>query len=129
MLKIMLTSVITVTLPGIALAVDFRSPSGNIHCVLDGNAAVCEISELKPSYRRPASCEFDYGQTFAVGEVGAGQVLCVSDSIKVPGSDVLRYGEFVTGVGISCQSREDGMLCTNSDGGGFHISRIRQRVF
>lgn len=129
MRKLFFISAFTMISVSPALAVDFQSPSGNIHCTVNGNTARCDIMNYKSSYNKPASCDGDYGQAFAVSDAGAGEVLCFTDSTYNANSDVLPYGQSVSGVGVSCLSRKDGMICTNQDGGGFHISRNNQRVF
>ena len=110
-------------------AQDFKSPSGNIHCSFYGNVVRCDIIEHTATYKAPVSCENDYGQSFAVSSRGAGEALCVTDSTYNNRNLVLPYGQTIEGNGVFCLSREDGVRCTNLDGGGFHLSRKEQRVF
>jgi hypothetical protein len=122
---------------GPALADDyigFQSPTGNIQCGLyrgDQGASVrCDLMELVPSYRKqPASCEFDWGSSFAVDDVGKGYVACVSDAVGDPSNGVLPYGEAVSLGGISCVSAKTGMTCTNGEGHGFTIAKAKQKVY
>ncbi|MGN7779030.1 DUF6636 domain-containing protein [Mycolicibacterium sp. 22603] len=108
----------------------FRSPSGNVGCVLDVDYVRCDISERDwaPS-ARPADCEFDYGQglQMAVGEPAA--FVCAGDT-TLGGPDVLGYGQTITRGALSCTSTESAMSCRERDGGhGFSISRQVYQVF
>lgn len=124
-------------LAGPALADDyigFQSPTGNIQCGLyrgDQGASVrCDLMQLTPSYtKQPASCEFDWGSSFAVDDRGKGYVACVSDAVGDPSNGVLPYGEAVSLGGISCVSAKTGMTCTNGEGHGFTISKAKQKVY
>ena len=114
--------------------VSFRSPTGNIHCALyswdSGAEARCDLAELTPSYTtRPAGCDLDWGQSFAVGSVGKGVLACVGDTVRDPSSPVLPYGEAVSLDGIACVSAKTGMTCTNADGHGFSVAKARQKLF
>lgn len=108
----------------------FRSPSGNIGCVLDVDYVRCDITErdwTPPA--RPADCEFDYGQglQMAVGEPAA--FVCAGDT-TLGGPDVLGYGQTITRGALSCTSTESAMSCRKSGSGhGFSISRQVYQVF
>jgi len=112
----------------------FQSPSGNIHCMIATGAyaeARCDAMHLTPSYTRPpAGCDLDWGRSFAIGLYDRRGVLaCVGDTVAMPGSDVLPYGEVVQLGGFDCVSEQSGMTCTNPTGHGFTLSKARQRVF
>lgn len=114
--------------------VAFRSPTGNIHCALytwnSGAEARCDLRELTPSYtKRPAGCDLDWGQSFAVGAGGKGFLACVGDTVMSPSNPVLSYGEAVSLGGISCVSAKTGVTCTNADGHGFSVAKARQELF
>jgi hypothetical protein len=114
--------------------VEFRSPTGNINCMIysdpSGATARCDLWELVPSYtKRPAGCEFDWGNSFAVDSRGKGYLACVSDAVGGPAAAVLRYGQAITLGGISCVSAETGMTCTNAKGNGFSVSKARQKLY
>jgi hypothetical protein len=125
------------SLAGPAAAQDylgFQSPTGNIHCAIytwaGGAEARCDLRELTPSYtRRPAGCELDWGNAFAVAAVGEGALVCAGDTVIDPRNPVLPYGQAVSLGGISCVSAETGMTCTNAAGHGFSVARARQRLF
>lgn len=130
MKKPILAAVAMIAVTHSANALDFQSPSGNIHCIMEGNHVRCDIINHTPSYAAPSSCDGDFGQAFGVSARGHGKALCVTDStMNYSGRDVLQYGQTIEGDGVSCQSRKDGMRCINEGGGGFHISRNKQRVF
>ena len=114
--------------------VEFRSPTGNINCILysdpSGATARCDLMELTQSYtKKPAGCEFDWGRSFAVDNTGKGYLACVSDAVGGGGVAVLRYGQAVSLGGISCVSAETGMTCTNAKGHGFSVAKAKQKLF
>lgn len=110
----------------------FRSPTGNIHCLmLGGNPAFarCDLRAFTPSYRRPADCDLDFGHAFEVASRGYAGPVCAGDTVIQPGSPVLPYGAAISLGGITCRSERTGMTCTNRDGHGFSVARAAQRVF
>lgn len=114
--------------------VGFRSPTGNIQCMVWVGAATatarCDLMELVPSYRKPPpGCDFDWGQSFAVDATGKGYLACVSDSVADPSNPILPYGEAVSLGGISCVSAKTGMTCTNAAGHGFSVAKAKQTLF
>jgi hypothetical protein len=115
-----------------AQEVFFQSPSGNIQCaIFDGTAPVarCDIGDCTSSFARPGDCDLDWGYAFEVGASGPGYPLCAGDTVAVPGARVLGYGQSVSLGGITCTSAQTGMTCRNAGGGGFALSKARQRVF
>lgn len=114
----------------------FRSPSGNIHCMIfqgdgDWQGARCDIFEVNTlSFaRRPADCDLDWGRAFEVGRGGAGAPVCAGDTVATPDAPVLGYGGSLSGGGVTCTSEKTGMTCTNRHGHGFTVAKARQRVF
>lgn len=131
-----LTAVLLVLLasPAAADIVEFRSPTGNINCMIysdpSGATARCDLWELVPSYtKRPAGCDYDWGSSFAVDSRGKGYLACVSDAVGGPNAAVLRYGQAISLGGISCVSAETGMTCTNAKGNGFSVSKAKQKLY
>jgi hypothetical protein len=121
-----------------ALADDFlafHSPSGNIHCIIATGAdfaqARCDMRDLTPSFTRPpADCDLDWGSAFSVGlDDSQGQLACVGDTVMMPDSLELGYGDSLTQGGFTCTSDQSGMRCTNPAGHGFSLSKARQRLF
>ncbi len=112
----------------------FESPSGNIACMLaegEGNWASCEIADFVPSFtQRPADCDLDWGHMFTILAGAEGAILdCAGDTLRGNESQVLDYGQSITGGSVTCRSERAGMLCENSEGHGFRLSRNLQSVF
>jgi len=117
-----------------------RTPSNNIHCLIeewkrdDGKQVSqlrCDISDLGgPPPPKPAQCEFDWGQVFAIAADGlSGQRLCYSDSAMNEGYRVLPYGAIWQRGGYTCRSESSGLTCVNALGHGFALSKREQRLF
>lgn len=114
----------------------FKSPSGNIFCSYagagDGIPASLRCDIMKISNRpppRPRDCELEYGQAFEITRRSRGTRLCYGDTIANDQYRVLPYGEVWRNDGFTCFSAESGITCRNDAGGGFELSRARQRVF
>ncbi len=113
----------------------FTSPSGNILCGIfddDSPGARCDMRTLTPSYTTPpADCEQDWGAYFWIGAHGrSGELICVGDIVADPESaPVLSYGRHITFAGVTCQSEESGVTCTNAAGHGFTIAKANQRIY
>ncbi|MGE0221118.1 DUF6636 domain-containing protein [Mycolicibacterium sp.] len=111
--------------------VGFTSPSGNIGCMLAEDFLRCDIAERDwAPPPRPADCpEFTgYGQGITLKPTGPASFVCAGDTTLGYG-DVLPYGQFQAGGGMSCNSEPSGMRCSNSDGHGFTISRQAYTLF
>ena len=111
----------------------FRSPSGNIGCVVLDGTARCDISHRswKPP-ARPPSCsrEVNFGQGLQVGGSGKGTLVCAGDTALDPMGTQLRYGDASVEGDFACVSAFTGMTCTNlTNAHGFFISRQSYRVF
>jgi hypothetical protein len=115
--------------------VEFKSPSNNIYCAFydaDGGPEVrCDIRSFTPtSGKRPADCEQEWGDSFAIGANGKrGSIVCHGDTVISPNARTLGYGKTFASGGISCTSATSGMTCKNRKGHGFSLSKKRQRVF
>jgi hypothetical protein len=119
---------------GSALAqeISFRSPTGNIHCMIFSGTyagARCDLSKFTPSYHRPVDCDLDWGFAFEVGVAGPGAPVCAGDTVRQQNAPVLDYGHSVTGSSVTCTSARTGMTCVNAEGHGFTVARSRQRAF
>jgi hypothetical protein len=111
----------------------FKTPSGNIGCAFidfRGKSLRCDLREIsnRPP-ARPASCDFDYGQSFGLKPKGRARRLCVSDSVMEPSARRLAYGHSIRRFGIRCTSRTRGLRCVNRRGHGFTLSRDAQTLF
>jgi hypothetical protein len=118
----------------------FSTPSKNIGCVYARFAAQggtggfpaelrCDIrSGLRPKPVRPAGCDLDWGDSFAMRKTGAVSVVCHGDT-ALGGQHVLGYGKTWRHDGFTCVSRRAGLTCTNLSHHGFFLSRQRSRAF
>ena len=111
----------------------FRSPSGNIGCVVLDGTARCDIRHRTWSPGpRPATCpkEVDYGQGLQVFGSGAGQLVCAGDTALNPTAPKLSYGSESDEGQFRCASTTAGIGCTKATTGhGFFISAQSYRVF
>jgi len=114
--------------------ISFITPSGNIYCALIGenkNMLRCEIrSMLNPLPPQPYSnyCEFDWGAGLLLHKQGKPEVLCISDTIG--GSDyTLSYNKSWVNSGFKCVLKRTELICNNSDGHGFSLSRNKWSAF
>lgn len=118
--------------PALAQEISFRSPTGNIHCMIFSGAyagARCDLSKFTPSYPRPSDCDLDWGGAFEVGVTGPGAPICAGDTVRMPNAKVLDYGHSVAASGVTCTSAKTGMTCVNAQGHGFTVARASQRAF
>jgi hypothetical protein len=112
--------------------VHFQTPTGNIGCYVDVNAARCDISERtwNPT-PEPSSCKktgLDYGQGIIVTHDHA-EFVCAGDT-TLGGEETLAYGDSVERGEYLCESEPDGVTCTERETGhGFFISRKSFRIF
>jgi hypothetical protein len=108
----------------------FRTPSGNINCAYTNPWLRCDIrSGLRPKPQKPASCGFDWGQTYLLSRVSGTRIGCVSDSVFSPTARVVPYGSRWSREGIVCFSKTSGLRCASRAGRGFFMSRLRSYRF
>ncbi len=115
----------------------FRTPSDNIHCLFiaddDGRSSVeCELRKrngVKPVLPKPADCDLDWGNRFALDAEGRAGMVCHGDTLISPDAPVLGYGKQADWNGIACASAESGLTCRNRKGSGFTLSRAKQSLF
>jgi hypothetical protein len=110
----------------------FRTPSGNIGCVLSQGGARCDIRKRDwAPLPRPATCpeQVDYGQGLQVAHSGQASFVCAGDTALEPGLAALSYGTAARVGGSECISRTDGVTCVNQAGHGFFISVQSYQVF
>jgi len=58
-----------------------------------------------------------------------GEVLCYSDTVRDPNSEILDYESKITEGDVTCWSEKTGVICENAMGHGFQISRRAQEVY
>lgn len=109
---------------------EFRSPTGNIGCVVLGGSARCDIGTRSwTPPRPPAGCDtrvVTFGQGVAVDTIGPGYVVCAGDTARNPSASVLPYGASNVTGGFRCESALAGMSCVNLiTGHGFFLSADR----
>jgi hypothetical protein len=131
--KVAALNAITSKAKAIVHLTTFRSPTGNIGCVILDRTARCDISQRswKPP-PRPASCsrEVDFGQGLEVGGSGKGSFVCAGDTALDPTGTPLSYGDASIEGDLACVSAFTGMTCSDlTDRHGFFISRERYRIF
>jgi hypothetical protein len=111
----------------------FKSPSGNIGCMIIDGTARCDIRQRTWSPPpRPASCPnvVDFGQGLIVAGAGLGRLVCAGDTTLDPAAQVLPYGTDTVAGGFRCASATSGMTCTSTrTGHGFFIAIQGYRVF
>jgi hypothetical protein len=111
----------------------FKSPTGNIGCMIIAGTARCDLKtkswRLPP---RPSNCStiVDFGQGAIVADGRSGHLVCAGDTSLDPSAKTLPYGTDTSVGGFTCQSRTAGMTCTNtSSSHGFFVSFQGYRTF
>jgi hypothetical protein len=110
----------------------FRSPSGNIGCVMLEGGARCDIRKREWSPpARPASCpeQVDFGQGLSVDHTGEASFVCAGDTALDPTATPLAYGEASEVGGTQCISHSEGITCANHSAHGFFISIQSYKTF
>jgi hypothetical protein len=107
----------------------FRTPTGNIHCLIYGGDLRCDMAEntakLPP---QPKDCNLDWGNAFGMSLTGTASRICHGDTIA-GNHPVLGYGKTWRKNGFTCTSRTTGLTCTNRNKRGWEISKAKQRLF
>jgi hypothetical protein len=117
--------------------IQFRSPSKNIYCVgvnsqTEGGSVDCELitrTNAKDLQPRPADCDLEWGNRFAVYYTGEAKMICAGDTLRDENAKVLNYGDGLDRFGIHCTSSEQGIECINDDQHGFKISKGKQTIY
>jgi hypothetical protein len=111
----------------------FRSPSGNIGCVIIDGIARCDVRHRSWSPpRRPANCpsEVDFGQGLEVSGSRPGAIVCAGDTTLDPTAPAVAFGSDDVVGGFRCASSTSGMICTKiRTGHGFFVSNQSYRTF
>ena len=105
----------------------FQMPSRNIGCLFGFRQLRCDIlSGLDPE---PAeACDFDWVGV-DMGVTGSAAANCGSDTVYETDAPTLEYGGTWSRGGITCESDESALTCTNREGYGFTLSRGSWSVF
>jgi hypothetical protein len=108
----------------------FVSPTGNVSCMIDADWARCDIIDRDWSPpRRPADCEFDYGQGISLAPGEPAQFVCAGDT-AFGADEVLPYGDSITAGVLWCESADAGITCRDTQTShGFSISQQAYQLF
>jgi len=109
----------------------FRSPSGNVGCVINSDSVRCDVGERDWSPPpKPADCRLDWGQGISVVVGEPAEFVCAGDTTLGPDADPLRYGESITVGSMRCDSAESGVTCREvGSGHGFTLAREAYTLF
>src|SRR5438067_2045223 len=115
--------------PDLALK-SFKTPSGNVGCMLDVGSVRCDIRDHAFSPPpKPGGCDLDWGDAVEVSSRSGAEFVCHGDTALDPSAAVLPYGQRTRQGSIVCESAESGVTCTNeASGHGFALSRERYRL-
>jgi hypothetical protein len=100
----------------------FQTPSHNIRCLYmstqgPGPWIRCDVLSLNDT-------------AFRIDKRHKGRKIHVTDTVSMPGAQVLGYGKSLRVGPFTCTSRQSGLKCKNrSSGHGFKLSRQRQTRF
>ena len=108
----------------------FKTPSGNIGCVISKSLARCDIrTKAWEPPPRPASCPVDWGNGLIVERRGRGRFTCAGDTV-LGGTRVLAYRKSIRRGRFQCTSRRNGVRCVNlRNDHGFKLARRQARWF
>ena len=123
------TTTVTETAPAVTTGPDepalsmaaFQMPSRNIGCLFGFRRLRCDIlSGLEPEPTE--ACDFDWVGV-DMGVTGTAAANCGSDTVYDAGAPTLAYGSTWSRGGITCESSESSLACTNREGHGFTLAR------
>ena len=107
--------------PTILRTLNFRTPSGNIGCVLGGTDLRCDIlSGLKPEPTE--ACELDWVGLVLVAD-GPPKPNCAGDTAFSQEAPTLAYGDDWHRGAFWCRSDRSGLGCLNREGNSFQLAR------
>jgi hypothetical protein len=129
---------IVVALPWIASAsfgsarqsqVTFRTPSGNVNCVVNATGGIASVQCWVLSarcYNRNIGQTVAYAWALPPYRGSVPRRFCPGDF--VPATSVLRYGNLLRRGNVTCQSMRRGLRCDRR-AHGFLLSRERQKTW
>lgn len=105
--------------------VRFRSPTGNIGCLVGSGQARCDVTDrnwtLPP---QPADCTLAWGGGLQLAGGDPARPTCAGDGVLDPSAAELGYDRAVRVGEVTCVSRRTGVECRNgSTGHGFSAAR------
>lgn len=112
----------------------FRSPSGNIMCVIDRALGAspgvrCDVRQYTGALDRSQGDCPESGPAYVAMQLMRNQrqrpraPICPTDAVGSSDARVLPYGSAIRRFGIRCVSRANGITCKNRRGRGFRVSR------
>jgi hypothetical protein len=114
----------------------FVTPSGNITCRWSADPdrpsrtyLRCDGVGLNPRPKQPPTCEYDWANGISMTSSSRAAPNCVSDALGAKSPRVLPYRSLWRRRGFTCLSESVGLICVNSVGHGFFLSKERWRVF
>lgn len=103
---------------------DFRSPTLNIGCRIEGGLSVrCDLNESAITEKHDCHGTGAWGQAVSLKRGQRATMLCISDTVMDQAAPVLAYGASTRVGSITCTSRQDGMYCQDDLGHGFRLAR------
>lgn len=101
----------------------FRSPSGNISCLIAAGQVRCDVAAMSfTPPPKPADCPLEWGHTVEIG-AGPAEFGCVGDTVAdEPGPATLPYGAGITNGRYTCRSEPNGISCRGASG-AFRLAR------
>jgi Family of unknown function (DUF6636) len=119
---ILATALLIAAPPASARSKHFQTPSHNIRCLYlssqgPGPWIRCDVLSLNDT-------------AYRIDRRHRGRRIHVTDTVAVPGANVLGYGKSLRVGPFTCTSRPSGLTCkSRSSGHGFKVSRERQTRF
>jgi hypothetical protein len=108
----------------------FQTPSGNVHCLFRDAILRCDVLEHEYPTPPPApGCSAPWPGHLALHAEGRATLPCRAPSVRNDEAFVLGYGARWLGQGITCDSDEAGLWCTNGAGHCFQASRTKLELF
>ncbi|MCT1774477.1 hypothetical protein [Brachybacterium sp. p3-SID957] len=105
------------------------SPSGNIHCTLEGDDVACSMADHRLENNTDGQCSNDEPFAVRVGADGDPQLDC-GQSLASDSTQELSYGDSAKSGNVACTSEESGMTCWNArTGKGFIVARDTYETF
>lgn len=103
------------------------SPSGNIHCRLDPDAATCAVGVRE--YAAPGLRDCD-GAAFVIAVSDGEAAPACGSTVEAPSAAELPYGSSAVNGEMACTSAADGMTCWSTrTGHGFTVSKTEYSTF
>ena len=108
----------------------FRSPTGNVGCMIDTDYVPGATSSTTNGHLRPGPRTASSTTGRASRSLRASRLSSCVPATPAPDARPLPYGESITAGPMSCESAESGITCRDAESGtGFTISREAYTLF